>query len=33
MGWSTTNVNNMSKLRLAKEYNIKMEEILKIVKK
>lgn len=33
MGWSTTNVNNMSKLRLAKEDNIKTEEILKNSKK
>ncbi len=33
MGWSTTNVNNMSKLRTAKEDNISTEEILNKSKK
>lgn len=33
MGWSTTNVNNMSKLRISKEDNIKTKEILANSKK
>lgn len=33
MGWSTTNVENMSKLRIAKEDKIRTEEILKNSKK
>ena len=33
MGWSTTNVNNMSKLRTAKEDNISTKEILENSKK
>jgi len=33
MGWSTTNINNMSKLRTAKEDNISTEEILNNSKK
>ena len=33
MGWSTTNINNMSRLRTAKEDNIKTEEILNNSKK
>lgn len=33
MGWSTTNINNMSRLRTAKEDNISTEEILRNSKK
>lgn len=33
MGWSTTNINNMSRLRTAKEDNISAEEILNKSKK
>ena len=33
MGWSTTNINNMSRLRIAKEDNIGTEEILNNSKK
>src|SRR5574344_1240578 len=33
MGWSTENVNNMSRLRIAKEDNIKVKEILENSKK
>ena len=33
MGWSTTNINNMSRLRTAKEDNISTEEILNNSKK
>lgn len=33
MGWSTTNINNMSRLRTAKEDNISTEEILNNNKK
>ena len=33
MGWSTTNVNNMSKLRTSKEDNISTKEILENSKK
>jgi len=33
MGWSTTNINNMSRLRAAKEDNISTEEILNNSKK
>lgn len=33
MGWSTTNINNMSRLRTAKEDNISTEEILNKSKK
>ncbi len=33
MGWSTTNINNMSRLRTAKEDNISTEEILNDSKK
>lgn len=33
MGWSTTNINNMSRLRTAKEDKISIEEILKNSKK
>ena len=33
MGWSTTNVNNMSKLRISKEDNLSTEEILNNRKK
>ena len=33
MGWSTENINNMSKLRLTKEDNISVKEILNNKKK
>lgn len=33
MGWSTTNINNMSRLRIAKEDKVSTEEILKNSKK
>ena len=33
MGWSTENINNMSKLRLAKEDNISAKQILNNKKK
>ena len=33
MGWSERNVNNMSKLRIAKENNESIEEIIKDNKK
>ena len=33
MGWSTTNVNNMSKLRISKEDNISTKDILESSKK
>ena len=33
MGWSTTNVNNMSKLRISKEDNISIKDILESSKK
>ena len=33
MGWSTTNVNNISKLRISKEDNISTKDILESNKK